>query len=821
MDFNAKQLDRTEKNVVEKIAELRLDYLTKLPKKIRLVNDIWQKLTYFSWSDDAFSSLYRLIHGLTGTGKTFGFEALGISAKELEDYLSVLISQQHQPGDKERKHIESLIGKLALVSESLDPTNNATEISFNTVANAPSRMDKVVFVIDDDSHICLYLSTLLNDVGYQVRTFGNPALAIDYIASSCPDVVITDVVFENGIMDGIDAVNDVRAEAGKHIPIIFISARADLAARARVVRAGGNAYFTKPIDFNALVEKIDELSDLKEECRVLIVDDDPELSKFYAIVLKKEGMQTAIVNQPVEMLKKIADFSPDIILMDLYMPGYNGLELASVIRQDEKFIGLPIVFLSAESRESYYNQAIDLGANAFLTKPVSKEKLVNSIYQQVRQSRRIRDSIKKISKRDPSIGLYNRQYFLEQLDIAIASVLPGAPTKALIEIGIDNFEMLRRNFGIEWLDSFNRQVSAIICSQLTKEDIATHFSDSLYMVLADNRSTNEMQGVVKSICEIINQKRIRIGKQNLSITCSIGAVPINQHINTVHNLLMFTENLCEQLQKKGGNNYLVEEILPPEECAQRDLLERVETAMADKAFHLVYQPIVSVDHRGYEMYEVLVRLSDSDGKTILPSQFIPAAKDSGEIIDIDKWVIEHAIASLSEDRHARSSTDFLIKLSGKTIKENALIPSISNSLTQGGITGESRIIFHINEKDIVADTQKAVEFCRKVEKLHCGVSIDHYGVTDSSLRLLDMLHLSYVQLRDTVLSGLLEHAEIQVNVQRLIQHALNKDIKVIASNIEDPATLSLLWNMGVRYFQGYFIQQPKNALAYNFFDSVL
>jgi len=821
MDLNAKQLNFRDKNIADKLAELRLDYLRKLPKKILLVNEVWQKLTYFSWNDDAFSSLYRLIHGLTGTGKTFGFEALGGSAKALEDYLSALISEQHQPGDKERKHIESLINKLALVSESLDQVANTSPVPIRTVSNEPSRADKVVYVIDDDSHICLYLSTLLNDVGFQVRTFGNPSLAIDYIASSVPDVVITDVVFENGIMDGIDAVNDIRAEAGTHVPLIFISARADLAARARVVRAGGNAYFTKPIDFNALVEKIDELSQLKDECKVLIVDDDPELSKFYAIVLKKEGMQTAIVNQPVEILKKIDDFSPDIILMDLYMPGYNGLELASVIRQDEKFVGLPIVFLSAESREEFYNQAIDLGANAFLTKPVSKGKLINSIYQQVRQSRRIRDSIKKISKRDPSIGLYNRQYFLEQLDLAIATVLPGAAPKSLIEIGIDNFELLRHNFGIEWLDTFNRQVSAIICSQLLQEDITTHFSDSLYMVLATSRNASEIQKVVKSLCEIIGEKRIRIGKQNLSITCSIGAVTINQHINSVHNLLQFTENLCEQLQKKGGNNYLVEEILPPEECDQRDLLERVESSIANKSFYLVYQPIVSVDHRGYEMYEVLVRLSDSEGKTILPSQFIPAAENTGDIINIDKWVVEHAIASLSEDRHARTSTDFLIKLSGKTIRENALIPAISNSLTQGGISGESRIIFHVNEKDIVADTQKAVEFARKVEQLHCGISIDHYGITDSSLRLLDMLNLNYVQLRDTVLSGLLEHAAIQVNVQRLIQHALSKDIKVIASNIEDPATLSLLWNMGVRYFQGYFIQQPKDALAYNFFDSVL
>ncbi|WP_455204960.1 response regulator, partial [Kaarinaea lacus] len=335
----------------DELSRLQQDYIERLPEKIEQITDLWNKLQYVNWNDHAFAVLHRLAHGIAGSGKSFGFAKLSQEAKKLENYIFQFLDTHNQPDAKERKHIDALIDSLLACAKNSSTGDDKPDISQSAVDFKTQHSNKVIYVVDDDPHVSQYLSTVLSNVGYQVRIFANPKMACEYINHLPPDLVILDIMFPQGNLVGIDFVEDIRASAGHRVPIFFISSRTDLKARVNAVRSGGDAYLTKPLDDELLLEKIEDTLASQEQpnCRILIVDDDVNLSQYYKLALKKAGFNAHVVNKPVRVIEELEQFNPDLVLLDMYMPEFDGMELASVIRQDDKYIGLPIIFVSAEA----------------------------------------------------------------------------------------------------------------------------------------------------------------------------------------------------------------------------------------------------------------------------------------------------------------------------------------------------------------------------------------------------------------------------------------------------------------------------------------
>lgn len=801
------------------LLELQKDYIEKLPKKINLVNEIWQKLTYLSWNDDAFSSFYRLIHGLTGSGKTFGLDQLSDDSREFEDYLLPLLDSHRVPTEKQRNHIDSLVKKLA---GSVNIKNEATyNLTIHNTVSAPGDYckNKTIYIIDDDKHISLYLDALLKNEGYETRTFSHPKFAIEYADKCVPDAVIVDIMFPDSGVVGFSVVDKIRMVAGKRIPVIFISSRTDLDARASAVRVQGDAYFTKPLDFPSLNSRLYNLLKNVEKYKILIVDDDRELTRYHASILEANGFVTDIVNQPLDTLQHLENFVPDLVLMDMHMPDYNGIELATVIRQDDRHIGLPIVFLTNDDSKNTRRNAFNIGANEYLSKPVNPDQLFPILNKLIRNSRQLNETIKTITQREPVDGLHNKQYFLDQVTFSLTNKSRNGMQMSFLYIHLDNFNTIINNAGIEWISAIQQQSSLLLTSLLHKDDLLSQYSDSIYLVLASERTETEINELAKSILKKENSNIIQINNIDIRINFSIGIIRLNNEISSLHDLLLHAENASSKANKKGINQYVIKEVLTDNEQAKRDLSERINDGLKNNSFQLAYQPVISIDNRSHEMYEVLMRMIDKNGATIYPAQFLPVAHKNNQMLLIDRWVIDNALASLSSNKHTRSVTDLFVKISADSLSKNLLIPFISNSINEGGLTGESRVIFQIDEKIALSHRQEVICFSENIKKLNCNICLDHYGSTASSNDLLLTIKPDYVNIRGPVLTGILTDKKVKENVELLIKNAAEKNIKVIASHIEDTATLSMLWGKGVHYFQGYFIQQPDKKLDFNFIDS--
>jgi len=818
MNSKPQAIDSSKEEVDQSMIKLRADYAQKLPGKIDLIVKLWKKHTQISWNDEAFNVMYRLLHGLAGSGKVFGYEALSQRSRNIEKYLLNLIKQKQTPSEKDRLNIERLINSLQQLVKQSSSIEESKQSIDNQGRLLREKNKKMIFVVDDDHELCRYTGMKLQSEGYQTRTFTDVGQALEYMENIQPDLLVLDVMFSNNSIAGFETVQAFRDKSLKKLPIIFISARTDLEARARAVRVGGNAYLTKPFDFAELVSRIDEQLDIykSSQGKVMIVDDEIASSNFYTSILGRENLSVKVVSQPTEFMPKLSEFLPDVVIMDVHMQGYNGLELAAAMRQDNRFVGTPIIFLSADNKVEIQDQAYGLGVNEFVIKPVTGEQLNQVVQRQLATAKRVNSIIKTVSKKDRFGKASNNSYFMEQLEIAIASAGKSQPYQYLFDIKFKNPAIISESLELDEIETFNRILSEKLIRLSGENFLISQFSDTVYMML----SSFIDQGSVLSICQNINDSfakvSIPIRDKNIKVAMDIGVVEINHHAMSVKQVLTEAEAANLECHQAKDRSCVITQLNLSEETEHEDIYDKVNQALQTSGMRLVYQPIVFTNNRGFEMYEALLRCEVNNSATIYPAQFLPLFQEKNEMWRIDKWVIESAIHELSNDTHARSSADIMIKLSASSLKEKQLVAMISKLLVDGGISGGKRIVFLLSELDVIDDIDYAVAFRDKVAKLDCAVGIDHFGASASSRELFDLLHPEYVKLHPPLLQKVMENLVAKETIRQLVNMANDGKAEVVACGIENPIMLSTLWTMGIRCFQGFFIKQPNRALDFDF-----
>ena len=813
--------DKTRVNIEDKLAALREDYTQKLPGKISNIDELWNKLRYFNWNDEAFHILHNFVHALSGSGKTFGFSSLSDRAHDLEIYLQDILNSKQAPDEKQQEKITQLINALHVAAKNSDTDASAiAEIQLSKDDKNIDRSEHVIYLVDDDVHTAEYLSQHLVNAGYKVNVFHKIKDIYEAIKQASPSAVIMDIMFPEGSLAGIDTVDNIRASTGTRTPILFMSARADVTARLRVVRAGGDAYFTKPVNLNALINKLDDITlpCLREGHRVLLIEDDVDLAEYYEIVLKEAGFVTQVVNKPMKTIQVIQEFVPDLLLMDMNMPEINGLELASVIRQEEQFIGLPIVFVTAETDPELKARAKSLGGEKFLTKPVDDATLVEVVHRSILKSRRLANTLKQVSRNDRT-GMINRKSFLADLERVIATTNNNETCNALLYITIDYFDVIRKQIGLIGLDPLANELGQRIQLSLQANDQVSQISEAVFAVLASTDDQTSMKQLANSIHKSISQTNISIDKNKLDIKSSVGISFISNTTLNINELLAQAEEAAINASKQGGNQ--VQEFggqQSKESTGQTDagLKEKIIRAIKKKSFRLVFQPILNVADEEQEFYEVLLRMVDEENKAVLPSQFFPIAEQENLLHEIDRWAIENAITILSDNIRVRMRGTFFVKVSGESISRDSFTTWICNCLSNSRLRGEQKVVFEMRENDVVTRLDDVLKFSKSLKTMSCGFAIEHYGISNKNHSLLDDLDVDFVKVDGSTISLSEENNELQ----KLVNEVQSKDRNIIVGSVDNPSVLAMLWGWGVRYYQGYYIEEPHESLNFNFSQAV-
>ncbi len=313
----------THPDIQAKLALLRVSYAEQLPHKYAQIAEAWKALQSKPEERATLAVMHRIAHSLTGSGATFGFDDISTAARLLERQLKelleaepTLVAQAQGPIENAMLVLQRAIRNAHSVVLPSTTGNSLLQVHARPL---PSNGERTVFIVEDDAHFAQEVALQLGHYGYRVRVFSKIAGVEEALRQSVPAAVIVDLV----LPDGNSAEEFAAAGIAQkwQVPLIFVSSKADFRSRLQAVRAGSLAYFAKPLDIGALIDRLDVLTNVHpaEEYRILVVDDSESVAKYHASILEQVGMQVRICTDPAGIMQPLVELNQDLILMEVYM----------------------------------------------------------------------------------------------------------------------------------------------------------------------------------------------------------------------------------------------------------------------------------------------------------------------------------------------------------------------------------------------------------------------------------------------------------------------------------------------------------------------
>lgn len=244
--------------------------------------------------------------------------------------------------------------------------------------------------------------------------------------------------------------------------------------------------------------------------------------------------------------------------------------------------------------------------------------------------------------------------------------------------------------------------------------------------------------------------------------------------------------------------------------------QRIRRALRERhLFSIVYQPIVHLGGAAEASYEALLRLHDEQGGEYLPASFLPAAERAGLMGVVDQWVIRQAARQVQSEWAAGRTVRIFVNLSRETLLNADFNAWFTRLLEHVRIAPEA-FVLEVPEAVLMSYLPQCRATLRALRALGCGIALDHFGGGADAFALLQDAEVDYLKFDASLSRGLTDHRENPLRLQELIKRARALHIQTIVGRVQDARSVALLWQTGVDYVQGYFLQQPSKALDYDF-----
>lgn len=548
-------ITKEHKEFQERMRSLLAAFAQELPQRIGEIESLWSRLRA-GWDTKALQEMHRSVHHLVSNGKTFGYPELSVEARALEQILKRMLVETIPADDALANHILQQIDALKRFSNeqsSSSADNAAVTHDENTfLPDAPA--SNLIFVVEADIEAAQELALQLRYYGYEVEVFNHLDKFRAAIQQRPHAIILMDIEFPEDEMGGILIMEQIQKELVCPARVIFISTHDDMAYRLGAVRTGGVAYFTKPINSSELIDQLDLItaSQIQDPFRVLIVDDSPTILSYHATILEQAGMLVKTVAEPMNLLRALNDFNPDLILMDLYMPGCNGVELARVIRQIDGFLSTPIVYLSSENDFNTQAEAMSLCGDDFLVKPIDAAHLVSAVTMRATRARFLRS----LMIHDGLTGLLNHTAIKEELarEVIRSSRLNSPLSLAMVDI--DFFKKVNDTYGHAAGDRVLKSLARLLKQRLRETDIVGRYGGEEFAVIMNDTDAASAAKVIDEIRTVFSRLLHLSHDKEFSVNFSCGIADL-AHFSDAVSLSEAADKALYQAKQRGRNKVVV------------------------------------------------------------------------------------------------------------------------------------------------------------------------------------------------------------------------------------------------------------------------
>jgi len=418
-----------------------------------------------------------------------------------------------------------------------------------------------------------------------------------------------------------------------------------------------------------------------------------------------------------------------------------------------------------------------------------------------------REKAQYLANYDELTGHFNKTRLREALDQALYYCGRYNVEGALLVVGIDNINVVNQAFGYEVADAVIVAVGHRLDQCLRVSDTIGRFGGDCFGVVLGRCSEDELPAAAEKILEVARNTEVATPAGPIHVTVSIGAVIVPDSAKTATDAMTKAEIALQNAKRSGRNNWSLYRYTDEQRAVQRNnmvIAEQVKCALREDRLRLSFQPIV--DCQTYEpvVWECLLRMIQPDGEIVAAAMFMPVVEELGLIRQIDRRVLELAVAVMVDHPAARLA----INVSGLTSTDQTWLRHVVGLLRTQPQVAE-RLIVEITETASLEDVEECARFVSTLRALGCRVALDDFGAGYTSFRHLKILAVDMVKIDGSFIRDLPENPANMIFIRSLLDLARNFGLDTVAECVETLDQAEMLRKEGVGFLQGWAFGKPQ------------
>ena len=539
-----------------------------------------------------------------------------------------------------------------------------------------------------------------------------------------------------------------------------------------------------------------------------MVDDEANNRDMLSRRLERRGYAVDVADSGQDALEKISRGAYDLVLLDQMMPGMTGLDLLRLLRATHSQSELPVIMVTAIDQSESLVEALDQGANDYVTKPVDLPVVNARIQAQLSRSK----SDRAQHRSDALTGLNNRGQFVKLLTALLAQ--NDTRQVAVVLMGLDRFKMLNDSFGHQAGDKVLLETATRLKANAPKGSIIGRMGDDEFGVVIDNACQELVLAEIDKLLRCLDAPILH--EQAKIMVNASGGIAFSAHSGTAEDLVGNADLAMHRAKELGASRV---EVFTPvlRERAQTRLSMAIDLRQAIERGQLVtyYQPKIHLATRAIVGFEALLRWNHPERGLVAPYEFIPLAEETGLIVPIGEWVLREACNQLKRWHTLYPSNPQLsmnVNLSVKQLSDPQLVERVQNILRETGLPDHA-LKLELTESSLVTEIESAREVLKSLQSLKVGLNLDDFGTGYSSLSYLRTLHFDTLKIDRSFVSRLACDPESFAIVEAILKLADTLNMDVVAEGIEEEDQLSKLIVLGCEVGQGFLFSKPVPAAA--------
>ncbi len=537
----------------ETFAQLREQYIKRSIDRLGLIADLVKDLLANPSDSTIIDRLKHNFHWLTGSGSIYGFPRITQLGSSGEQYCEVLLVENQKVTQEDCDRFQGLLDSIR-AEFSVGQPAEGKEAAPAGAAQAGEKTAPAtdLLIVDADQTDLLALSRLLEEEGLAIRAARSVSGGKKAIDDQMPDAVIVAIPLPDG--PGYELVEHIRSlPGGDRPPVLIASQQSGFLDKVKAIHCGADGYFEKSSDWSELAARLRYLleRDRPEPYRILSVEDDPDQAAFVRAVLELAGYQVRVCPDPKRFEQELGEFQPDLVLMDVILPGITGYELTKYVRQNEKYVALPVVFLTTQGQLDAQIKAAKAGGDDYLVKPVLPPLLVAMVASKLERAR----LLKTLLYKDGLTKLLTHTAFMERAGSVMADLRRNPERRAvMIMIDIDGLKSVNDNYGPTTGDKVLVWLANLLRRRLRRQDLIGRFSGEEFLVIAEDLGEQEAEKLTARVLAEFSSREIEATDgTRFNVTFSAGIATLDPHVMSLEQWRSAAEEAMREAKANSKN----------------------------------------------------------------------------------------------------------------------------------------------------------------------------------------------------------------------------------------------------------------------------